>query len=1096
MPACARCGEINPDEARLCWSCGATFLGQGPGGGEERRVVSVLFVDLVDFTGIVERLDPEDLRRVQAPYFQTVRSELERFGGRVEKYIGDAVMALFGAPVAYGDDPERAVLAAFAILDAIEQLNERDPEIDLKVRIGVNTGEAFVDLDAEISGEGMALGDVVVTAFRLQQAAPVGGIFVGEATHRATSRTIEYERIEPVAAKGKPEPVRVWAAIGQRDPGGRPGAQLVGRNAELSYLRSLVAPPHDGLRTATLVAPPGMGKSRLVWELRESFPEDSTDVLWRQGRCLSYGRGVSFSAFAQIVKAHAGILESDPAEAVERKLGAVVASAVGDEAARPWAEAYLRPLVGLEGAERLSGDHRGEAFSAWRRFVEGLAASGRAVLVFEDLHWADDGLLDFIEHLCLWASELPLTIICTARPELRDRRPAWTGVVQLEPLSSDDTAELLGELMGRSALSPDVRDDLVARTAGNALYAEEFVRMLQERGGDVAFALPESVQAMIAARLDALHPEAKELLRAAAVLGTGFWVGALAHMSGLGAEQVERRLGELQWRELVRPQPRTAVADESQYAFWHVLVRDVAYSQIPRTARVDKHRAAAEWIESLAPGRGDLTELLAHHYASALEYASLARRETDDLTDRARTALRGAGEHALGVYAYAAAARYLREALKLWPSGDPARRQLLFELGTALFWSERGGDAELAEAHEALVAAGDLGLAAQAAVLLCRSALARGDRDAAVSHAAGAVDLLRGSPPSREQAEAVSNLAALYAVSGESGRALAATEDALELAEALSLDEIKAESLTFRGHARIVAGDGGGIADLEEAVELAENVRAPGLVRSCANLATSLVELGELERAWAVYERGRDAAARFGDEVGLHWLAAERPYEHYWRGRWDDALAVAEFSLREPDGGYVEHACRSVRAWIRLARGDREGALEDSAAALAFARRAKDSAALCQGLALRARVLAEAGLSDEAAPVIAEALAQSTESGLLPTIWTADLVDALAEVGRDDGLEGLTQGRQSRTRWASAARRLACGSYVEAADEYAAIGARPEEAKARLRAAVALAAQGHQAAADAELKRARAFYGEVGAEQYTAAAEARLTALA
>jgi class 3 adenylate cyclase/tetratricopeptide (TPR) repeat protein len=1057
-------------------------------------VVTVLFVDLVDFTGLAERLDPEELKRVLAPYFQRVRTELERYGGHVEKYIGDAVMALFGAPVAHGDDAQRAVLAAFGIRRAIEELNDATSELDLQVRIGVNTGEAFVDLAASrAAGEGMAAGDVVVTCFRLQQAAAAGSIVVGEATYRATQRTIDYEEIVPVTAKGKQAPIRAWTALAPRAAAARPRAKLVGRDVEFTHLRSLVVGDDlPGPHLVTLVGSPGIGKSRLLWELRESFADEGDRVAWLQGRCLAYGGGVSFSAFTEVVKSYAGILETDPAEVVARKLTDAVSSVVDDEAGRRWAAAYLRPLVGLEGAERLSGDRRGEAFSAWRRLVEGIARRP-LVLAFEDIHWADDGLLDFVEHLYRWSTGLPLTIICTAHPELSDRRPTWPGRLQLEPLSTEDTAELVGQLLGTTPVRPDLQRELLARAAGNPLYAEEFVRMLQEQQGEDELRLPETVQGIIAGRLDRLHPEAKEVLRDAAVIGTGFWVGAIAHVGGLHPEQIERRLGELQWKELVRPQPRTAVADESQYAFWHVLVRDVAYSQIPHAARAEKHRATAEWIESLAPGRADLTELLAHHYSKALDYTRLARGDTDALVDQARRALRDAGERALALYAYPAAAGFFRDALVLWPAEDRSRPRVVLGLGKSLFWSERGGDAELAEARDGLIESGELERAAQAVVLLSRLALARGDRDAAVDDATRAVELLRGRPGTREQAEAISNLAAFHALRGDSELALQATGDALALAEELALDEIRAESLTFRGHARIVGGDVGGIEDLEEAVEIAQEVNLPGVVRSCANLGTDLALLGSLERAWSVYERGRTAARRFGDAHGLHWLAAERPYELYWRGAWEDALLAADESLREPDGSYVEHSARSVRAWIRLARGDHTGALDDSSAALDFARRAKDSAALCQGLALRARVLAEVGRADEAASLADEAVAAAAGPGVLPSFWTADLVEALHELGRHVGLPIPVQDGGG-TRWLTAARLHLAGSYVAAAAEYAAIGAQPEEAKARLRASAALAARGDRPAAREQLERAVAFYREAGARAYVRAAESLVAA--
>jgi class 3 adenylate cyclase len=1058
----------------LCWSCGAVLPGRRRP-GEERRVVTVLFVDIVGFTGLADALDPEDLRRVQRPYLGRVRTEVERFGGVVEKYIGDAVMAIFGAPVAHGDDAERAVRAAFAIRRAIAGLNEGPEGRDLRVRIGVATGEAFLDLGVDpATGEGMAAGDVVVTAFRLQEASPPDGVLVDDTTRRATARTVEYDEVELVAAKGRDEPVRAWPALAPSDVG-RPGVGLVGRDTELAQLRRLVAAPG----VVTLVGPPGIGKSRLLLELREATLDDG---LWLQGRCLAYGSGVSFSALAEAVKSHLGILENDPADAAEAKLHAGVTSAIEDDPTCRWVKAYLRPLVGLEGAERLGGDRRAEAFSAWRRFVEALAARGPVVLAFEDVHWADPGLLDFVEHLAEWSLGVQLAVLCTARPELLEQRPEWTGVVQLEPLSAGDTSVLVDALLGAARLRPDLREELLARAGGNPLYAEEFVRMLQEQR-DEEMRLPETVQATIAGRLDTLHPEAKELLRDAAVTGTGFWVGALAHISGLRREQVERRLGELQWKELVRPRPRSAVAGESQYAFWHVLVRDVAYAQIPRAARAEKHRLAAEWIESLAPGRADLAELLAHHYTSALEYARLARQDTAPLEERARDVLSGAGEYALSLYNFTAAVRFFRESLALRPDDDPDRPVLLLSLGTALCWAERSGGDELAAARDGLLAAGDRPRAARAEVLLSRLALAHGDRDAGAGHARGAVALLEDAPPTAERAEAVSNLAAFHAVGGETALALEATAAALELAESLGLDEIRAESLTFRGHARIVGGDPGGIEDLEEAVEIAEGLSSPGLVRACANLGTSLVELGELERGWAAYERGRSAARRFGDALGLHWLAAERPYELYWRGAWDDALAVAEASLGQEDAGYGEHGSRSVRAWIRLARGDLAGALEDSGAGLQFARRARDPSALCHSLAVHARALAEAERLDEASAVVDEALALAAGPGVLASFWTADLADALHALGRTDGLTAADA--RPPTRWLAAARCVVAGAFAEAAERYAAMGARPEEAKARLRASATLAGAERRP----ELERALAFYREVEAAAYVRAAE-------
>ena len=363
-----------------------------------------------------------------------------------------------------------------------------------------------------------------------------------------------------MAAKGKPEPLPAWRAVAVDEPAGRPAARLVGRDHELSQLRSLVGSDDLGApQLVTLVGGAGVGKSRLLWELRRSLEDDSEEIVWRQGRCLGYGSGISFSAFAELVKSHAEILESDAPETVEGKLSSTVASLVQDPAARDWTEAYLRPLVGLEGAERLSGDRRGEAFAAWRRFVEGIASRSRVVLAFEDLQWADDGLLDFIEHLHRWTG-LPLTIVCTARPELSERRPMWPGVVQIEPLSAEDTTALVDDLLGTTALAPELRDELLVRAAGNPLYAEEFVRMFQERrsrrggpaAGDRAGAhLRPPGHAASGGEGD---PPRRGRGRPR-VLGR-----SMTHVGGRQKEQIERRLGELQWKELVRPHPRSAVA--------------------------------------------------------------------------------------------------------------------------------------------------------------------------------------------------------------------------------------------------------------------------------------------------------------------------------------------------------------------------------------------------------------------------------------------------------------------------------------------------------------------------------------------------------
>jgi len=457
MQACAKCGHENQDGARFCSNCGAP-LGEDLA-REERKVVTVLFADLVGFTARAEGMDPEDVRAVLAPYHARLRTELESHGGTVEKFIGDAVMALFGAPASHEDDPERAVRAALAIRDWIVE------EGELELRVAVTTGEALIHLSARPSeGEGMASGDVVNTAARLQAAAPVNGILVDETTYRATEPAIVYEEHAPVPAKGKAEPVSVWEVVEARARFGAevaaPDTPLIGRKQERELLASALnrARSERVVQLVTLVGVPGIGKSRLVAELFQTITESPELITWRQGRSLPYGDGVTYWALGEMVKNQAGILETDTAEEAAQKLHDEVARLFTDDAEARSVEARLRLLVGIETTAEQAEDKRAESFYAWRRFFEELADKRPAVLVFEDLHWADDDLLDFIDHLVDWAADVPLLCICTARPELLDRRPAWSGgkpsasTISLSPLSDEETARLLGVLLGRAVL--------------------------------------------------------------------------------------------------------------------------------------------------------------------------------------------------------------------------------------------------------------------------------------------------------------------------------------------------------------------------------------------------------------------------------------------------------------------------------------------------------------------------------------------------------------------------------------------------------------------------------------------------------------------
>src|SRR5437588_5295925 len=620
MVTCPSCGQENPEGFRLCGMCGAALVPAAAPAREERKVVTILFTDLVGSTARAEGLDPEDVRATLSAYYAQLRAELERYGGTVEKFIGDAVMAIFGAPVSHEDDPERAVRAALAIRDSIGE--------ELQIRTAVNTGVALVALGARaVEGEGMVSGDVVNTAARLQSAAPVNGILVGEGTYRATRHAIDYRDAPSVEAKGKSEPVKVWEAVAARSRFGSDVEQklrtpLVGRERERSLLADALAHARteQSAQLVTLVGVPGIGKSRLVAELFQITDADEEIISWRQGRSLPYGERVSFWALAEIVKAHAGILESDDTATAEEKLAAMVEALSEDEREREWLARHTRPLVGLEGAERTE---REEAFAAWRRLLEAAAEQRPLVLVFEDLHWADDGLLDFVDHLADWATTVPLLIVGTARPELLDRRPGWSGgkrnafTLSIGALSDDETAVLLQRLLDRPVLDADAQQAVLQRAEGNPLYAEEYARMLAEHeDGDLP--LPETVQGLIAARIDALAPDEKALLQDAAAVGKVFWPGGLPSAN-------EAILHGLERKEFVRRDRRSSIAGETQYAFLHALVRDVAYGQIPRAERAEKHRRAAEWLASLAGDRTeDHAEMLAHHYHEALPLSQAA----------------------------------------------------------------------------------------------------------------------------------------------------------------------------------------------------------------------------------------------------------------------------------------------------------------------------------------------------------------------------------------------------------------------------------------------------------------------------------------
>jgi class 3 adenylate cyclase/tetratricopeptide (TPR) repeat protein len=831
VSSCPACGEENPERAKFCLECGAALAVAAPPALEERKVVTVLFCDLVGFTAASDAADPEDVRARIRPYHGRLRQEIERFGGTVEKFIGDAVMAVFGAPVAHEDDAERAVRAGLRVLEAIEELNADDLARSLQVRVGINTGAAVVALGARPEeGEGIVTGDVVNTASRLQGAAPVGGMAVSAQTFRATERVFEWERLEPVTVKGKAEPLALWRPLRPRARLGlevirSSATPLVGRELERTLLIGTLerSAQQASCQLVTIVGEPGVGKSRLCTELLGYVEERPGLVRWRQGRCLPYGDGISFWALGEIVKAECGILESDTPAQAATKLERAIAEGDPD---RTWFLARLAPLVGAP-AEPAGQE---ESFAAWRRFCEGLAAERTTVLVFEDLHWADPALLAFLEHLADWTEGVPLLLLCTARPELYERHPTFGADarnaqrINLAPLSDTETAQLVSALLERAVLPAETQRALLEQACGNPLYAEEFVRLLADRdqfGEGVE--VPESVQSLIAARLDTLPAERKSLLQDASVLGKVFWVGALAEMGGRDRHEVELALHELARKELVRPARTSSMEGEHEYGFWHVLVRDVCYGQIPRAARAARHEAAAAWIEEKAGERvEDLADVLAHHYQAALELNRAAGlgEQAERLQAQALHYLALAGERALSLDVDRAE-RHLARALELGPPGNSERASLLERWAQAAQQQGR-----LQEARQALEQALDLhhdqGEPVAAGRVLTRLALVvhRLGDPRSEEMIAEAVELLETQSAGPELVAGHTYMAGRQTLASRYSQGLAAAERALALGAELGLPE-PAFALHWRGLARCELGDADGVEDVRRALQLA-----------------------------------------------------------------------------------------------------------------------------------------------------------------------------------------------------------------------------------------------------------------------------------
>lgn len=836
---CPSCGAPNAPEDKFCGECGSALsplpsaaaapgevdrsggAGSARSSDTERRLVSVLFVDLVGFTTFSEGRDAEDVRAMLTQYFDAASDAVQRHGGSVEKFIGDAVMAVWGTPVAHEDDAERAVRSALEIVDRVEALGS-SLGITLQARAGVHTGEAIAVLSAV--DQGFVTGDMVNTAARLQSAAAPGTVLVGEATYRSVAQSIACAPVEPLTLKGKSEEVAAWLALrvisemGGYNRGNAPEPPFVGRDEELRLAKELLhATGREGRpRLLHVTGVAGIGKSRLVWELQK-YVDGLTEVfLWHQGRCPSYGDGVMFWALAEMVRSRARIADTDDSETARARLQECLEEYVLDADERRWIEPKLRHLIGLETA----AVDRDELFGAWRRFFERVAEQGTVVMVFEDLHWADPGLLDFVESLLEWSRTSPIIVLSLARPDLSDRRPNWGGGVRssttlhLERLVDADIESMVTGYV--SGLPADGMSRLVSRAEGIPMYAVESVRMLADRGvleqtgtsyhvvGEIGGELdiPETLHALVAARLDGLPDAERALVQDASVAGHSFTVATVCAVTGRDAADLDPLLRMLVRKEVFDQDVDPRSPERGQYRFVQSVIHEVAYSTLSKSARRSRHLACARWFESL--DEDELASVVASHYLEAYR-SEPGAADADEIADHARAWLSRAGERASSLGSSEQAYDYAEQALSL--AASPEQRASLHD--RAARSASAAGNVEAAWTHLRLAAADyqALGDTAAEARLLARLE-ATDQSEHRAEYLTRLVDVERRLSDDH-RAERVLVLSALSAGATQDGRVedtLGYSEHALVLAQMMDDDEPLRSAAGARAFALQAAG--------------------------------------------------------------------------------------------------------------------------------------------------------------------------------------------------------------------------------------------------------------------------------------------------
>jgi class 3 adenylate cyclase/tetratricopeptide (TPR) repeat protein len=919
--ACPACGAPGSPGQKFCDECGTPFGGRSAASSQpreapsaERRIVSVLFADLVGFTPLSESRDPEEVRELLSRYFETCRRLVELYGGVVEKFIGDAVMAVWGTPVAQEDDAERAVRVALDLVAAVSALGDEVGAPELRARAGVLTGEAAVNLAA--TGEGMVAGDLVNTAARLQATAEPGSVLVGEATRRASEHAVVFEDAGEHVLKGKADAVQLWRAV--RVNAARGGAlrsegleaPFVGRERELRLVKELFHASAEQSRAqlVQITGIAGIGKSRLAWEFFKYLDGLKEQIWWHRGRCLAYGEGVAYWALAEMVRMRAQILEGEDQDTAREKLAACLELHVPDPEERAWIGPRLANLLGLE--EREDTD-RQDLFAAWRLFFERLADKSACVLVLEDLQWADQALLAFVEYLLEWSSSQRLYVIALARPELAEQNPDFGRAVRnstslgLEPLSPDDMTRLLdGYVPG---LPEQLKGQTLARAQGVPLYAVETVRMLLDRGllardgavysptGEIGtLEIPDTLHALAAARLDGLPAEERQLVQQACVLGKTFSKQALAALTGMGVDELEPLLAALVRKEVFSLQADPRWPERGQYGFLQELLRQVAYETLSRHDRKVRHLAAVDALEQTFQGADqEVPEVIAAHLLAAAD-AQPDAPDVPEIRLRARAALLNAGERAAALAAPEEAMQHLDRAAELAGDDPEAEAELLSRAGALAYLAGNTANAteRLQRALDLHDAQGNTVAAMRARVSLAEVEQAEGRFEDATRRFEEVMPVLEAGGPSAELAAALAGLGGLWALRGDLEAAGPLLERALQLAESLSLDEVLIRALTRKA---VVLLHSGRRAEarllLEGAQALARERELHSAWMRAGNNLGAVLETDELHvEVIALTEEMAAQARQRGDRERLVASILGPIPSLLALGRWDEAL--------------------------------------------------------------------------------------------------------------------------------------------------------------------------------------------------------------